>query len=383
MAISGASPFAINAIVPSMPAIGIALGADYARVQLLLSLFLAAIAVSQIVIGPLSDRFGRRPVLLVGFALFVLASAAAPFASSIDALIAIRVLQGATGCVGIVLSRAIVRDVFDRRQAASALGYVTMGLAVAPMLAPLAGGFLQEAFGWTAVFWVMAGFGAACLAIVLAFVPETNLHRTGRISFATLFRDFRDLLGRVDFLLFAASSSLLTGVFFAFIGGAPYIAANILDIGPAAYGLWFSLIAIGYGIGNFIAGRFTERFGIARMILAGSLFTVVSAGLPILLFGLGFDTPAALFLPMMLTGVANGIALPGAISGAISVRPEIAGAASGLSGAAQIGAGALLAAIGGAVTARADSPFPVFAVMLAAGLASALVAWPIYRRHRR
>jgi DHA1 family bicyclomycin/chloramphenicol resistance-like MFS transporter len=119
------------------------------------------------------------------------------------------------------------------------------------------------------------------------------------------------------------------------------------------------------------------------MILAGSLFTVVSAGLPILLFGLGLDTPAALFLPMMLTGVANGVALPGAISGAISVRPEIAGAASGLSGAAQIGAGALLAAIGGAVTAGADSPFPVFAVMLAAGVASALVAWPIYRRHRR
>ena len=165
VAVSAISPFAINSVVPSMPAIEHAFDTDYGRVQLILSLFLAAVAVSQIIIGPLSDRFGRRPVLLVGFAIFVAACAASPFARSIEALIAMRVVQGASGCVGIVLGRAIVRDLFERRQAASMLGYVTMGLAVAPMLAPSIGGQLQEYFDWTAIFWFMAALGLGCLVV--------------------------------------------------------------------------------------------------------------------------------------------------------------------------------------------------------------------------
>jgi DHA1 family bicyclomycin/chloramphenicol resistance-like MFS transporter len=381
IAVSALSPFAINAVVPSMPAIERAFHTDYGRVQLILSMFLAAIAVSQIIIGPLSDRFGRRPVLLVGFALFIASCIASPFAPSIEALIAIRVVQGATGCVGIVLGRAIVRDLFERRQAASMLGYVTMGLAVAPMVAPSIGGQLQEHFDWPAIFWFMAVLGVGCLAVTWAYVPETNWKRTPRFSFGSMFSDFGRLLRSSEFLLFTANSSLSTGVFFAFLGGAPFISERMLHLTPGVYGLWFAVAPIGYASGNFIAGRFTERFGVARMILAGSAIAFVAASLPGLLFLFGLESAPALFLPMMLIGLANGLSLPSAISGAISVRPEIAGAASGLSGAAQIGTGAVLSAIVGAALAGGSST-PMFAFMAGAAALAVIAAIAIFRRNR-
>jgi DHA1 family bicyclomycin/chloramphenicol resistance-like MFS transporter len=365
-----------------LPAIELAFHADYGRVQLVLSLFLASVAVAQIFIGPLSDRFGRRPVLLAGFVVFVAACIASPFAPNIDALVAARIVQGATGCVGIVLGRAIVRDLFDRRQAASMIGYVTMGLAVAPMVAPLIGGLLQELFGWTAVFWFMALLGIACIAITWAHVPETNFTPTPRLSFATIFRDFARLLRSMEFLLFTASSSLTTGVFFAFLGAVPYVAERMLGLSPAVYGLWFACAPIGYALGNFLSGRYTERVGVARMILAGNALALVAAAVPPLLYLAGTFGAATLFLPMMLTGLANGLSLPSAISGAISVRPDIAGAASGLSGAAQIGVGAVLSAVGGVIIAGEESPMPIFAIMVVAALIAALVAVEIDRRNR-
>ena len=382
VAVSAMSPFAINSVVPSMPAIEHAFSTDYGRVQLILSLFLAAVAVSQIIIGPLSDRFGRRPVLLVGFAIFVAACAASPFAHSIEALIAMRVVQGASGCVGIVLGRAIVRDLFERRQAASMLGYVTMGLAVAPMLAPSIGGQLQEYFDWTAIFWFMAALGLGCLVVTWTHVPETNHHRTPKLSFGTMFSDFGRLLRSSEFLLFTANSSLATGVFFAFLGGAPYVSERMLHLSPGIYGLWFAVAPIGYATGNFITGRYTERFGVAKMILAGSALAFIAAILPGIFFALGFANATALFLPMMLIGFSNGLSLPSAISGAISVHPEIAGAASGLSGAAQIGMGAVLSAIVGAAFGAGASSTTMFVLMGVAALLALAVAVAIFATNR-
>jgi DHA1 family bicyclomycin/chloramphenicol resistance-like MFS transporter len=382
VAVSALSPFAINSVVPSMPAIEHAFDAGYGRVQLILSLFLAAVAISQIAIGPLSDRFGRRPVLLGGFAVFIAASAVSPFAPTIDALIGIRIVQGATGCVGIVLGRAIVRDLYDRRQAASMLGYVTMGLAMAPMVAPTIGGLMQEFYGWTAIFWVMAALGVLCLAVVWAYIPETNLRPSAELSFRTMFRDFARLLRVPDFLLFTASSALTTGIFFAFLGGAPYIAERLLGLSPSVYGLWFGILPIGYASGSFIAARFSERMGVARMILLGSLLALASVLVLPSLTLLGFAGPAALFVPMAFSGMANGMALPSAVSGAISVRPDIAGAAAGLSGAAQIGTGAIFSGLGGWALTGATTPMPLFAIMMLAAVLAILTALAIWRRSR-
>ena len=379
--ISGVSPFAINSIVPSLPAIAMAFDADYGRVQLILSLFLASIAISQIFIGPLSDRFGRRPVLLTGFVAFTAVSLVAPLAPTIDSLIALRIVQGATGCVGIVLGRAIVRDLFDRRRAASMLGYVTMGLAVAPMLAPVIGGLLQEAFDWSAIFLFTALLGLASIAVTCAYVPETNLHPTTKLSFSTVFRDFAELLRNADFLLFAAVSGLSTGVFFSFLGGAPYVSEHILGLSPGVYGVWFGVAPVGYILGNYISGRFTEQFGVSRMILAGSAIGLIATAMSPILFYLGFVNASALFVPMVVIGVANGLSLPSAISGAVSVRPDIAGAASGLSGAAQIGMGAILSAAAGAVLTGSETAMPMFALMVGAAFLALLVAFAIYPRN--
>jgi DHA1 family bicyclomycin/chloramphenicol resistance-like MFS transporter len=380
--VSALSPFAINSVVPSLPAIADAFEAEYGRVQLVLSLFLASVAVSQIFVGPLSDHFGRRPVLVAGTSLFVLATLLAPFSPTIETLIAIRVVMGATGCVGIVLGRAIVRDLFDRRQAASMLGYVTMGLAVAPMVAPVIGGLLQQAFGWTSIFWFMGLMGIGCVAVTLLYVPETNLHPTPRISFASMLSDFGQLVRSPDFLLFTANSGLTTGVFLAFIGGAPYVAEQILGLSPAVYGIWFGAGPVGYVVGNFLSGRFSERFGVARMILVGSVLALIAASLAPALFYAGYGGAPALFLPIVALGLANGIALPSSISGAVSVRPEIAGAASGLSGAAQIGTGAILSTAAGALLTGSGSAMPLFALMVTAAILALLVSFAIYPRNR-
>lgn len=340
-------------------------------------------ALAQTVVGPLSDRFGRRPVLLAGLALFVLSSLAAPFAPTVGVLIGVRVLQGATGCVGMVVARAIIRDVYERREAATALAYVTMGLSVAPMLAPSLGGVLQDAFDWRAVFLFLAGLGALSLLISWTLIAETNRHCSDRISFGTLAHGFSQLLRMPEFLLFSGALSLSSGTFFAFVGGAPYVSVQLLGLSPTVYGLWFGAVAVGYLGGSFASAKVTERLGVPRMVLVGSILAISFAAIWPALFLSGFGGASALFLPMAMIAAANGFIHPSAIAGAISVRPEMAGAASGLSGAAQIGAGAAFSAASGAVLAGQTTPYPMLILMLATACCGLLVAIAIVRRHRR
>jgi DHA1 family bicyclomycin/chloramphenicol resistance-like MFS transporter len=250
------------------------------------------------------------------------------------------------------------------------------------MVAPFLGGLLQEAFGWQAIFWFMAALGLGCLAVVFKSIPETNAYPSAQLSFRALRSDFVRLAASADFLLFTAAGSLASGIFFAFLGGMPYVAERILGLEPATYGLWFGLIPIGYAAGNFLSGRFTERFGIARMILAGSLLGLAASLLPFGLLALGLGGPATLFVPILIGGLANGLALPSSIAGALSVNPEIAGTAAGLSGAAQVGAGALLAALTGAAIAGASTPTPMLLIMVASAGAAVVAALAIRRRGR-
>jgi DHA1 family bicyclomycin/chloramphenicol resistance-like MFS transporter len=379
IAVSMLSPFAINVVVPSLPAIERHFAADYGTVQLVLSLYLAAVAAAQIVLGPLSDRFGRRPVLIGGLALFLVASLGCVVAPNVESLIVLRVLQAAGGSAGLVLARAIVRDLYERRRAASMIGYLTMGFAIAPMLAPLIGGLLQGAFDWRASFWFMAAFGAVSLAIAWRGIAETNLERADRLDLATLLGDFRRLIREPSFLAFSGSASLSSGVFFAFLGGAPYVSENILHLSPTIYGTWFVLVAGGYAIGNFLSGRYAERAGIRRMIVGGSILAGLMVAVMPALFAAGLAHPASLFGPMFVLGIANGLVLPNALAGAISVVPRIAGAASGLAGAAQMGFGALFSAITGAMLAGGETATPLFIAMGLAAASALVVALAIGR----
>jgi DHA1 family bicyclomycin/chloramphenicol resistance-like MFS transporter len=366
------SPLAINIFVPSMPGMAQDFSTTYPMVQLGLSLYLIATALMQLVIGPLSDLLGRRPVIVAGMALFMIGTTVCLLAPTIEWFLAGRVIQAASAS-GMVLSRAIVRDVYAREKAASMIGYVTMGMSIAPMIGPAIGGILDEVFGWQASFIVLASLGAVSLLTLITTLPETNA--TSGTSLARQLEIYRDLVGSGGFWAFALTASLASGIFFAFLGGAPGIASANFAITPSAYGLWFALCALGYMSGNFLSGRYSERYGISRMIFAGAAFGIVGVSLTLTGYLTGVFGPVALFAPMMLVGLGNGMVLPNATAGAVSIRPDAAGAASGLLGSIQIGAGALFSILGGIVAVWPDGILVYCLLLVSLAIAGAGATW--------
>lgn len=352
----------MNVFLPSLPGMAEYFQADYSIVQLAVSLYLAATAVLQLGIGPASDHFGRRPVMLTCFAIFILATIAALMAPNITVFLICRVMQ-AFAAAGMVLSRAIVRDTVGADEAASRIGYITMGMTLAPMLGPLIGGFLDELYGWKATFYLILGFGIISFLVVYLDLGETN--RTLSASMTAQVKNYPELFRARRFWGYTATAAMASGAFFAFLGGGPYVATEILDLTPSQYGMYFILISVGYMIGNFLTARFSRRIGINPMMLAGNIFASLGLVLSLVLFAGGFFHPMSLFGPSFFVGIGNGMTMPNANAGIVSVRPHLAGSASGLGGALQIGGGAALSVIAGAVLSPETGPFPLIWVMLA------------------
>lgn len=370
----------INVFLPSMPGMARYFATDYAVVQLAVSLYLAATAVLQLFIGPASDRFGRRPVMLVSLALFIAGSLAALFSPSIHVLLACRLLQ-AFSAAGMVLSRAVVRDTVDARHAASKIGYITMGMALVPMLGPLIGGFLEEAYGWRSTFLLMLGFGVVTFIVVFVDLGETNRHRS--TSLTGQFRSYPELLRSLRFWGYVFTAAFTSGAFFAFIGGGPYVATEMLGLSPSQYGFYFAIISIGYMLGNFLSGRLSSRVGLNRMMLAGNVVAAAGMVMAILLFALGYDHPLSLFGPAFFTGVGNGVTLPNANAGIVSVKPHLAGSASGLGGAMQIGGGAALSVVAAHLLGPETGPFPLLWVMFLSSTCAVASTLLVMRASRR
>ncbi|MEE8271123.1 MAG: multidrug effflux MFS transporter [Alphaproteobacteria bacterium] len=359
VAVSAVGPLALNIFMPSMPGLPAIFDTDYATVQLTLSLFLIGLAVAQLAYGPLSDRFGRRPPLLVGMLLFILGSAVGLLATSIATVIVGRIIQAIGGCAGLVLARAIVRDLYDRNRSASVIAYITMAMVVVPMLAPLIGGFLDDWFGWRSNFWFVGGFAAVVTAFALLLLHESNHRRTSLPGIGGMIVSYRRLLRSPVFRGYAFMTTFSSAGFFAFLGGAPYVMIELMGRSPSEYGLYFIMSAVGYMAGNFMSGRGSVRLGIDRMIGMGVGFSLLG-GLTMLALALvGFMTPMALFGPMVLYAIGNGLTIPNGIAGAISVHPRIAGAASGLAGFLQMAIGAGASALVGHLVAESQLPLAV------------------------
>ncbi|MFQ5438690.1 MAG: multidrug effflux MFS transporter [Paracoccaceae bacterium] len=373
---AGLSALSMNIFLPSLPSMTTYFRTDYAVVQLAISLYLALTGVLQLVIGPLSDRYGRRPVVMTGFAIFIVASVGCLLAQSIETFLAFRMLQTAIA-TGMVLSRAIVRDMVPPEQAASMIGYVTMGMSLVPMAAPALGGYLDELFGWQANFAILLAMGFLVAGIVWLDLGETNRHRS--TSLLAQMRDYPHLFRSQRFWGYALTAAFASGSFFAFLGGAPFVAVHFFHLSSSGLGLYFGFVSMGYLAGNFISGRFSTRVGINRMLLIGSMVTFVGMVLSLLTLLSGFTHPLGFFGFMVTVGLGNGMVLPNANAGMLSVRPQLAGSASGLGGAVMLGGGASLAATTGAILTPASGPYPLLAVMVLTSALAILVTLFIMR----
>ncbi len=378
--LAGLSALTMNIFLPSLPGMAKWFDAPYALMQLSVALYLALSAVLQVLIGPISDRYGRRKVILGALILFLLATLGTLLAPDVTTFLICRMAQ-AVIAAGMALSRAVVRDMVSDDEAASMIGYVTMGMSLVPMIGPVIGGLLDEAFGWQANFALLLGLGLVVLWLVWADLGETSTPR--KISLGAQLALYPALLKSPRFWGYCLSAGFASGCFYAYLGGAPFVGNQVFGLSSSKIGMLFALTAIGYMLGNFLAGRYSARIGMNRMVLAGTLVTTAGLALLLLLTLAGLSGPVVFFGLTVTMGLGNGIGLPSANAGILSVRPDLAGTASGLGGAIMIGGGAGLAALAGALLTPGSTELPLILLMLASSVASVLAILAVMRRARR
>jgi MFS transporter, DHA1 family, multidrug resistance protein len=323
--------------LPALPAIRTALGATDAQAQLTLSAFAIGFGTAQLAYGPLSDRFGRRPVLLTGLALFMLGSIASMLAPSIEWLVAARLLQGFGACSGPVIGRAIVRDVFDPLRGARALAQIMMLVVLVPMFAPLFGGYLTVWFGWRATFALMLVYGLALWVATWAVLAESNRHpEATATNFLQLARNAWTIFTNRTFSAYAVCFTITYAGLFFFLSASAFVLIEVLHVRPQDFGLWFIIPVAGNFVGSFVCSRLTRRFALATLLGVGTGFAATGGLLMLALATAGVAHPLAIFGPMMLYLFGHAFINPICLAAAVAPFPKIAGTASALLGCTQL-----------------------------------------------
>ncbi len=371
-AMTAIGPLTTDMYLPSLPDIAQKLGASTAQVQLTISSYLIGFAVGQIVYGPVSDRHGRKPVLIAAVALYCVATLACALSSSIEMLIAGRFVQALGGAGGIVLARAIVRDLYSGARAGRELSLIGAVMALAPVFAPLLGGVLQTGFGWRSVFFTLLGGGLFGAAIVWPLMPETLKQRAGEaVSPLSMLDSYRVVARNPAYLAYLGLASTSFAGLFAWISGSSFVLQYLYDLTPFRFGVAFAVGSVGYMIGTTYAVRLVMRHGIDRTLGVGCTAMAVGGIGMVLAIALGLASAASIVLPMALYLGGMGMVLPQALAGAMTPFPERAGAASALLGFIQQTASALCGAIVGALLGR--SAWPLVLTVAAMGCASLLL----------
>lgn len=378
--LTGLGALSMNLFLPSLPNMSVYFDTDYRVMQLSVAGYLGMNAVLQLIVGPISDRYGRRPVLLWGLGIFILATIGCVFATTVEIFLVFRMIQ-ATVVVGMVLGRAVVRDMVPQEEAASMIGYVTMGMAIVPMIGPVFGGIMDETLGWQSTFWLLAILGAMVWVLIWRDLGETAARKA--TSFRAQFAEYPELLASRRFWGYCLAAAFASGAFFAYLGGAPYVGSEVFGLSPAMVGFFFGAPAVGYFFGNFVSGRYSVRVGINAMILWGAIISAVGVFLSLLFFLGGVQTAPIFFGFMTFVGLGNGMVLPNATSGMLSVRPHLAGTASGLGGAFMIGGGAALSALAGTLLTEGRGAFPLIWIMLITALLAVASILYTIRRERQ
>jgi MFS transporter, DHA1 family, multidrug resistance protein len=369
VAMTGVAPISLYMLVPALPVLATTFGRDISIAQMTVSLFMVGIACSQLIMGPLSDKFGRRPVLLAGLGLMVVAGIGSIFAETLPQLIAARFFQALGGASGMVVSRAIIRDLYSRDRVGAMISLVIAVMMIAQMLSPLTGGLLEIAFGWRAIFYaITAGSLAVAVGIALA-LPETRRVRSAGSNFR---RDVGSLIRSRAFIGYVLCQVLASQIIFTFAGGGPYIVVTQMGRSSAEYGAWFATTGFAYLVGNLLCVRFAPRHSLEQLIwfglalqLGGSLVNLVLS-----LTGVN-QAPLWLFGIQMIVMAGNAFVMANSAAGAISVRPEAAGTASGAMGFLQQGIGSLVSQFGAYLGGHSTTTLPLTTAILIISIACA------------
>lgn len=357
-------------LLPAVPVIQSTFEVSHGVAQLTLSLSMAAIAIGTLVYGPLSDKYGRRPIMLLGLLITLLGSLLCWLANSIETLIIGRFIQAFGGAVGLVLARAIVRDVYGAEEAARVIATLVMVMVVIPMLSPALGGELMARFGWHSVFPVIAGASAVIMMLMSGSLRETLAEPVPFNGIPAMLGTFVQLLRSSAFRGYAFCVTFVSVVFFSFISGAPEIMVSVLDRPPTEYGYYFVMIPLGFMIGNYVARHYGRSLGMDRMIGLGASIAICGISLAVFLQLIGIRSPVALFAPVSLAVFGNGITLPNAQAAAINEFPKFAGSASGLTGFLQMSFSAIAAQL--VAILFNGTAYPLLLLMFVASLISLL-----------
>ncbi len=337
---------AMHIFVPALPEAAHALGASVASMQLTMSIYIMGLAFGQLAYGPLSDRFGRRPVLMAGLVLYALAGLGAALVSDVHSLIVLRLLQALGGCAGLVIGRAIVRDTALPQEAARRLAMMNLMVAIGPGAAPLIGGALTASLGWRSIFFALALFGVVNLLFSWWLLPESKSLALPTKS-AGLARNYGRLLVSPAFLGYAIGGGCATTSMYAFIGASPFIFAHQLGRPDYEVGIYPAIVLAGVWLGSMAATRLIPRLPIDRLAVWANLLSVVASFALLAVVLSGHLTVLGVISPMFFFGMGAGIASPAAMTQAISVNPQVIGSASGLYGFSQMGIGAICTALVG------------------------------------
>jgi DHA1 family bicyclomycin/chloramphenicol resistance-like MFS transporter len=379
-ALTAVGPLSTDMYLPSLPDIARDLNASTSQVQLTISSYLIGFACGQILYGPVSDRHGRKPVLLAAVALFCAASIVCMLATSVDMLILARIAQALGGSGAVVVTRAIVRDLYSGARAGRELSVISSVMAVAPVLAPMVGGMLQAAFGWRSIFVLLVVAGVSAFVIVWALLPETLQKRDEATSASSMLQSYRVIVSNRVFLAYLGLGFFSYAGLFAWISGASFVLQNLYGLTPLVFGFIFAIATFGYFTGTTIAARIVTRVGLDGMIGIGSVLCAAGGLLACVSIALGLTSSLSLVIPVAIFLAGFGMVLPQSIAGAITPFPERAGAASSLLGfVQQIGAalcGALVASLLG------ENAWPLAGAIALMGCVTLLV-WIATRDIRR
>jgi len=378
--ITALGPVSTDMYLPSLPDISRALSASPAEVQLTLSAYLVAFAVGQITYGPVSDRCGRKPVMVVALVLFCATNLVCAVAPTIEVLIAARALQALGGSGAVVVARAIVRDLYAGARAGRELSLMGAIMGIAPIVAPVVGGVLQTAFGWRANFLVALGVGLIAVTIVWRSLPETLRERAPEpISLAGVLRVYRGIARNGAFISHLGITATSYAGLFAWLSGSSFVLQQVYGLSPFRFGIAFALCSLGFLLGTLLAARLVSRIGLDRTIGLGSL-ALAAGGLAMCAgLALGSTSVAVIVGTTALYLFGLGLAMPQAMAGALTPFPDRAGAASSLVGFVQQTSAAMLGAVVGHTLGETAWPM---ALPIAAMGCLALILWTMTRRVR-